>query len=68
MHNSHAPHIQVTRIAQDGSEVSMILLRTNILEVSKKDDNFCWVKYWDGSQVRSIVAKGSLEHAMSVFC
>lgn len=34
---------------------------TNIAEVSPHEDGGCWVKYWNGTEIRTMVVNESLD-------
>jgi len=51
------------RVTQDGDEIEIGVPLTNISEVSphKEVKDRVWVKYWNGSEIRSMVVIGTVE-------
>ena len=45
--------ILVTKIPQEGVPYQVALNKNNIVEVSPRDSNESWLKFWDGQQIRN---------------
>ena len=51
--------VVMMKVPQNGEPHKLAVNKNNILEVSEKDKETSWLKYWDGNGVRSTIIKGS---------
>ena len=62
--------IILNRVNTQSQIVQIGLQAANITEVTPKDENrTCWVKYWNGSEIRSMVVENNLDeiqHKVSI--
>ena len=62
-------HILIKRIPKEGPTYEMILNKANVIEVTPKGDMECWMKYWDGKEIRTCIVEGSVIVTFEkVFC
>ena len=63
-------HTALTRIpTAEGAPYVAVFNIGNIIELSpnfKGDGTTCWMKYWDGSTVRSSMLQGTVEENMDI--
>lgn len=57
---SNKSHVLLVRVPREGAPFESITNVSNIIEITAKDDSTCWMKYWDGKEIRSCIVKGTL--------
>lgn len=45
----------VTKVPKEGEPYDIALNKRNVLEVTPKAGGDSWIKYWDGTQVRTAI-------------
>lgn len=55
-----ASHTVLQRVPKEGLPFDFVVNTNNVIEVSPKGTNECWMKFWDGSEVRSCIIEGTV--------
>ena len=54
--------ILLPRLTTSGEPAPIMVQKSNITEMSIKDENSSWIKYWNGSEIRSMVVTENIYH------
>ena len=57
--------IVVDKVPKEGIPYKTAINFNNVVEVTPKDNHECWLKYWDGKEIRNTRIANTLEEVVA---
>jgi len=54
----------LTKVSSSNPDAAMAINTANFIEITYKDDNGSWLKYWDGQTIRTAVVAESVNEVV----